>query len=142
MALALGASMRLKKSVDKSVNDEIKDSIEHYSRWWRIHDWCASASVLSSVVFSFIAGINAAHPSLDGSRWRFVLPSLPAFLITLERTLKMAAKAKWHWDMVLEYQALQRCLERGEITPEDASRRISEIEAGGDSKYPMLSSPA
>jgi hypothetical protein len=135
--------MKLKKSVDElkeSVDREIQESVDHNTRWWWIHDLCASGCMLFSIVFSFLAGINVAHPLFrSSSLWAIVLPSLPAFLITVERTLKMSAKARWHWDMVLEYQALQRCRERNEVTPEDASRRISEIEARGDRNYPVLS---
>lgn len=130
--------MKLKKSVD----DEIRDSIEINYKWWRVHDRCALGCILSSVVLSFLAGINAAYPISKNSLLGIALSSSPAFLIIIERTLKLAAKAKWHWDMVLEYQALERSLERCEVTREDASRRISEIEARGDSKYPLLSGPA
>jgi len=126
--------------VKRSVAEEIQQSIDVNYRWWWIYDWGAASCLLASVILSFLAGINATAEFATSPFMNSALPSLPALLITIERTLKMSGRAEWHWDMVLEYQALQRSIERKEITSEDASHHISKIEAEGDRKYPALSS--
>src|SRR5262249_50299766 len=117
--------------LSKSVAEEIQSSIDIYSRWSRIYEWSAPGVIILSVSLSFVAGVNAAHGFITNIVCSATIAGLPALLLSIERTLKFRGRSEWFWNMLIEYQALQRALERNEIDDSEASRRISEIEETG-----------
>src|SRR5438046_2192923 len=117
-----------KPDLAKSVQSEISRSINQYHRWWRIWGMTASMITIISILSSFAAGICAATKTIDNKFWAAVLAGLPALLLTFDQNFKFRARSDWFWNLVLHYQALQRALERGELTDEEASRKIDDIE--------------
>jgi hypothetical protein len=114
--------------LSQSVAEEISDSIRQYHRWWRIWGLVASMATVLSILASFVAGVLAATKSLTTTWLAVAIAGLPAVLLTLAQSFRFRERSDWFWDLVLQYQELQRAIKRGEIDDKDASRRIDAIE--------------
>src|SRR5690242_3756274 len=86
---------------------ELQEGVDWYYRWWLIYDWLAAGMIVLSILLSFFAGINAAHPFIKSPPWAAVLAGAPAVLLAIERTTRLRGRSKWFWNMVLEYQDIQ-----------------------------------
>ncbi len=122
----------------KAVQSEITQSIKQYRRWWHIWGMTASMVTILSILSSFAAGICAATKGNHHKFWPTVLAGFPALLLTFDQNFKFRARSDWFWNLVLRYQALQRALERGELTAKEASRKIDDIEDKADATDPTV----
>lgn len=125
------------KKLEESVSAEIADSIAVYCRWSKICDWVATILTALSIVASFAATvIVASNWHKENTVLVAIVAGLPGMLLTISQSCLLRERAVWFWDLVLEYQELQRAIERGEISFEDASRRIDTIERRANTKDP------
>ena len=131
-----------KPELAKSVHSEIKTSIECYHLWWRIWGVTASSIAMLSILSSFAAGICAANGAISNKLWASVLAGFPALLLTVEQSFKFRDRSNWSWTLVLRYLSLQRALERGEISDEEASRKIDDIDDKAYANDPSISKSA
>ena len=122
--------------LSQSVHKEIADSIRQYHRWWHIWEFVASMTTVLSIFASFAAGVLAANKSLTTTWLAVVIAGLPAMLLTLAQSFRFRERSDWFWDLVLQYQALQPAIDRGDIDHKDALRRIDDIERFANSIDP------
>ena len=127
-----------KSDLAASVQTEITRNIAHYHRWWGIWRVTASCVTILSILTSFAAGICAATRSVENAFWAAVLASFPALLLTFDQNFQFRARSDWFWNIGLHYQALKRALERGEMTDEEASRKIDDIEDRANANRPTV----
>jgi hypothetical protein len=131
------------QELSKSVGDEIEQSVATYWKWSRIFDWSSGILILLAILLSFVAGINAAGKFIpeEYKLCSAVIAGLPALLLSIDRTFKLRARSEWFWNMLIQYQDVQRAIERGEMDLKEASRKISEIEATGNKEFPKVAYP-
>jgi hypothetical protein len=108
-------------------------------RWWRIFGWTASSVTALSILSSFAAGICVANGAISNKLWGSALAGLPALLLTIEQSFKFRDRSNWFWTLVLRYQSLQRALQRGDVSDEEASRKIDDIEDKANANDPTIS---
>ena len=127
----------------KLVTGEIEQSVATYWRWSHIFDWSSGILILLAILFSFIAGILAAGKFIPVGHelCSALVAGLPALLLSVDRTFKLRARSEWFWNMLIQYQDIQRAIERGEIDFKEASRKISEVEANGNKEFPKVAYP-
>jgi hypothetical protein len=131
-----------KQELAQSVHSEIETSIECYYRWWRIFGLTASSVTALSILSSFAAGICVANGAISNKLWASALAGLPALLLTIEQSFKFRDRSNWFWTLVLRYQSLRRALQRGELSDEEASRKIDDIEDQANANDPTISKSA
>ena len=127
------------QEISKAVGAEIKQSVATYWRWSRVFDWLSWTLTLLAILLSFIAGINVAGKFIppEYALCSAVLSGLPALLLSVDRTFKLRARSEWFWNMLIQYQDI----EREEINFKEASHKISEIEANGNREFPKIAYP-
>jgi hypothetical protein len=128
-----------KRALAQSVQSEITTSIESYHRWWRIFGWTASSLTAVSILASFAAGVCVANGAISNKLWASALAGLPALLLTIEQSFRFRDRSNWFWSLVLRYQSLQRAWARGELSDEEASSKIDDIEDRADANDPAIS---
>lgn len=131
------------QEISKAVGAEIKQSVATYWRWSRVFDWSSGTLTLLAILLSFIAGINVAGKFIppEYALCSAVLSGLPALLLSVDRTFKLRARSEWFWNMLIQYQDIQRAIEREEMDFKEASHKITEIEANGNREFPKIAYP-
>ena len=131
-----------KSKLAKSVAEEISTSVSHYYFWWRVWNSLSITATVTSIVVSFIASVVAATRSIQHPAWAAVVAGLPAVILSLSQTIRFAERADWFWNLIVQYQSLQRAIKRGDLTIADASRFIDEIEINANAIDPSREKPA
>jgi hypothetical protein len=122
--------------IEEEINREIKNRY-WYSRFdFTLDHLLVFTSVIASAfpAFAQVVGIG------DG-RLVAVIAAIPAFVLLLQKTFKWQQRGEWHWDYRRKVLAIKRELRDQGLTPQDASKRLNELEAGLAGTFPGLQRP-
>ena len=106
----------------------------------RLNHHAALAALALSAIASFLAAVLIA---LDAPKAAVVaLSALPGALLVLNATLRLDAKARWHYRKVHDLDAILRAVRYEGLDPAEASRRLSDLQERMERSYPGFEASA
>lgn len=126
---------------DSKIAKEIAEEIVKRNRYSRFDFILNHILVLLVVVSSSFAGFAQIFEYTNANIIA-AIASIPAFVLLIQKTFKWEQRAEWHWDYRRRLIAISREMRDQGLSPEDASKKINNLEEQLSGSFPGLNHAA